>query len=66
MMRTDIGGEPAQHPRKDVVRVAVQRGFLELPVRVRVPAGLFELVLDIEESDADRRGDNCSREEDEK
>ena len=61
----DIGREPAQDRRQSVVRAAVQRAVLELPILAGFRIGAFELVLDVEQPDAGSAGDQRDRELDE-
>lgn len=53
----DVGGQPAQHRGQVVVRAAIERGLVQLPVLRLVPMRRLELVLDIEQPHADRGGD---------
>ena len=55
VVHAHVGAEPAQEGRQDVVRTAVERGIVELPVGRAVPGRFLELVLHVEEPDADRR-----------
>ena len=57
----DIGGEPAQHARQVVMRAAVQRRLVKIPVLVAIPECVFELMLDIEQPDADRGREKRNR-----
>jgi hypothetical protein len=43
----DIGGEPAQETRKLVMRAAVKRRVMQIPILIIPPIGVLELVLDI-------------------
>lgn len=61
MVHADIGGEPAQQSRQIVMRAAVQGGVVEVPRLVVVPGGAFELVLHVEQPDADRGGQHDDR-----
>ncbi len=45
----DVSGEPPEHGRQLVVRAAVQRRMLEIPVFGLRPVRLLELVLDEEQ-----------------
>ena len=56
VMDADIRGEPSEHARQIVVGAAVQRRLVHVPFLVRVPDCLLELMLDIEQPDADRGG----------
>ena len=56
VMDADVGGEPAQHRRQVEMRAALHRTGLEAPARVPLPVGVLVLVLDVEQPDADRRG----------
>jgi hypothetical protein len=62
MVDADIGGEPAQDPRQVIVRAAMEGAGVEVPLASLGPMGLLELVLDEEEPDADRTGDEGDRE----
>ena len=53
VVHADVGGEPAQHGRQIIMRTAVQRSLLEGPAVVVLPERILELVLDIEQPDAD-------------
>ena len=61
MVDADIGREPAQRLGQHVMRGAFECGFVQLPVRFFCPVGIFELVLHVEQPDADRRRDHRSR-----
>ena len=61
MVDADIAGEPAQRQRQVVMRGAVQCGRRKLPVIALRPVGLLELVLDIEQPDADGAGNQHGR-----
>jgi hypothetical protein len=52
----DVGGEPVQPPRQVVEGAAVDGGAVEVPLLAVVPVGLLELVLDVEQPDAERAG----------
>jgi hypothetical protein len=54
VVHSDIGGEPAQNMRQVIVGAPTQRRFVKIPVLITIPEGVFELVLDIEQPDADR------------
>src|SRR4051812_23002916 len=61
MVDADIRAEPAQDRGQLVVRAPAQRRLVEGPVLVSVPLGVLELMLHIEEPDADRRRDQGDR-----
>ena len=61
MMHADICSEPAQNDRKVVVRTAVQRGLVKVPRFIVRPKRVLELVLDIEQPDAERGADQHDR-----
>ena len=52
MVHPDIGSEPAQDARQVVMRAAVQGRLMKIPALVTGPEGILELVLDIEQPDA--------------
>jgi hypothetical protein len=54
VMDADVRREPAQHGRQIIVRAAVQRAGVEVPVRAPLPVGVLELMLDIEQPDTGR------------
>jgi hypothetical protein len=54
MVNADIGGEPAQRTRQGVMGAAVKRRLPQVPRSVAGPNGVLELVLDIEQPNADR------------
>ena len=54
MVRPDIGGEPAQDARQVIVGAAVQRRLVKIPALVTGPEGILELVLNVEQPDANR------------
>mgnify|MGYP003694749681 CR=1 FL=1 len=51
----DVGREPPEHGREIIVGAAVQRCLVHVPLLIVIPRRLFELVLDVEKPDADRR-----------
>ena len=53
VVNADIGGEPAQERGQIVMRTAVQRGFVQIPLRLGFPSCVLKLVLDIEQPHAD-------------
>ena len=61
VVHPDIGGEPAQDARQNIVRTAVQCRLLGGPVVVVLPECILELVLDIEQPDAERRCEKRNR-----
>ncbi len=61
VMHADIGREPAQRRGQIVMRTAVQRRFLQIPFRIGVPNRVLELVLHIEQPNADRGGEKRDR-----
>jgi len=56
----DVRREPAQNTGV-IVGTAMQRSFVKAPGLVMGPGGVLELVLDIEQPDADRRRQNHDR-----
>jgi len=58
VMNADIGREPAQHMRQVVMRRTVKRRLVEAPAVVPGPERLSELMLHVEEPDADRSGED--------
>ena len=52
MVHPDIGSEPAQDARQVIMRTAVQRRLMKIPALVTGPEGILELVLDVEQPDA--------------
>ncbi len=61
VMDTDIGGEPAQHAGQHIIRAAVQRGLVQVPGPVVFPQRMLELVLHVEQPDAEGRGQDRDR-----
>ena len=61
VVEADVAAEPLQNRRKLVIRAALQPGFEEVPVFVPLPEGAREVVLHIEQPDADRRGNRQDR-----
>jgi hypothetical protein len=61
MVDADVRREPAQNTRQVIVGTAMQRSFVKIPGLVMGPGGVLELVLDIEQPDADRRRQNRDR-----
>src|SRR4029078_4692108 len=57
MVHADIGGKPAQDNWQVIMRTAVQPGFVKIPAFITSPERILELVLDIEQPDADRGGE---------
>ena len=53
VVNADVGGKPAQDAGEGVVRAAVKRDLLHIPGVVVGPDGVLELMLDIEQPDAD-------------
>ena len=51
----DVGGEPAEHAREFVMRAAVERGLMQIPVLGTRPVRLLELMLHVEQPNARRR-----------
>jgi hypothetical protein len=43
----DIRGQPAQDARKIVMRTAMKRRVMQIPVLIITPIGVLELMLDI-------------------
>ena len=54
VMHTDIGREPAQDMRQIVMRAAVQRRLVQVPGGGLDPKRILELMLNVEEPNADR------------
>src|SRR5437868_5615252 len=44
VVHADIGREPAQYPREDIVRAAMERGFAQVPTRIALPTRPVELM----------------------
>src|SRR4051812_34767545 len=61
MVHSDIGAEPAQDARQVIMRAAVQPGVVTIPTLVTSPKGVLELMLDIEQPDANRSGKKRDR-----
>ena len=57
----DVRREPAQDARQVIIGTSMQRSFVKTPGLVMGPGGALELMLDIEQSDADRRCQNRDR-----
>src|ERR1700730_85666 len=62
VVNADIRREPAQNTRQVIVRTAMDRSFVKTPGFIVGPGSILELVLDIEQPDTDRRGQNQDRE----
>ena len=58
MVHPDIGGEPAQDVRQVIMGAAVQCRLVKIPSLVMGPDGVLELVLDVEQPDANRTCEN--------
>src|SRR5271154_832636 len=54
-MHADIPGEPSQNRRQLVVRAAVKRCVVDVPVALTPPARVLKLMLDIKEPHGERR-----------
>jgi len=54
VVHPDIGGEPTQDVRQVIMGAAVQRRLVKIPALVMGPEGVLELVLDVEQPDANR------------
>ncbi len=54
MVHPDIGGEPTQDVRQVIMGAAVQGRLVKTPALVTGPEGVLELVLDVEQPDANR------------
>ena len=52
VVNPNIAGKPHQNGRQIIMRAAVQRRIMDLPVCLGVPVGILKLVLDIEEPNA--------------
>ena len=61
MVDADVRREPAQDTRQVIVGTSSQRSFVKTPSLVMGAGGVLELVLDIEQPDADRRRQNSDR-----
>jgi hypothetical protein len=61
VVHADIGGEPAQDDWQVIMRTAMQPGFVKIPALVMSLERMLELVLDIEQPDADRGGEKRDR-----
>ena len=46
MMKADVAGEPLQDTRQTIVRTAFHRRTTKFPLLVRLPIGVFKLMLD--------------------
>src|ERR1700751_203467 len=57
----DVRCEPAQDARQVIIRTSMQRSFVKTPGLVMGPGSALELMLDIEQPDADRRCQNRDR-----
>ena len=58
VVNADVCREPAQDTRQVIVGTAMQRRFVKTPGLPMGPGSALELVLDIEQPDADRRRQN--------
>ena len=56
VVHADVGRKPAQEGRQIVMRAAMQCGVLGIPFAVARPDRVLELVLHVEQPDADRCG----------
>src|SRR3984893_7775392 len=61
VVNADVRREPAQDTRQVIVGTAMQRGFVKTPGLIEGPGRVLELVLDIEQPDADRCSQNHDR-----
>jgi len=61
VVNADVRREPAQDARQVIVGAAMQRGFVKTPGLFTGPGRVFELMLNIEQPDADRRRQNHDR-----
>ncbi len=61
MVHTDVGGEPAQNAGQIVMRAAIERSVVRFPCVILSPEGIFELMLDVEQPNADLRGKKGDR-----
>ena len=57
MVQPDVAGQPLQQPRQLQVGAALHGRLQVLPAGVGLPVGVLELVLHVEEEDADHRGE---------
>ena len=65
VMHTNIGGEPTQNARQLVVGTAMKRCLVQVPRGLVCPKRLLELMLDVEEPNADGRRQQGNRQMDE-
>jgi len=61
VVNADVRREPAQDVRQVIVGTALQCGLVKAPGLITGPGRVLELVLDIEQPDADRRSQNHDR-----
>ena len=61
VVEADIAGQPMHEPRQVVEGAALEGRRLEIPLRVLAPIGVLELMLHIEQPDADRAGQEGDR-----
>jgi hypothetical protein len=61
VVHADIGGEPAQDRRQVIVRTPAQRRLVKIPALIMGPESVFELMLDVEQPDADRSSEERNR-----
>jgi len=61
VMQPDVAGEELQHSRQPEVGAAAERRVQVTPASGTLPVGVFELMLDVEEPDANRAGEDRRR-----
>ena len=61
MVHTDVGGDPAQNAGQFVVRAAKERSVVRFPSMILSPDRIFELMLHVEQPNADRRSKKGDR-----
>src|SRR5258708_10812819 len=61
MVEADVAGHPVQDPRQIIERGALECRRLEGPACPAIPISLLALMLDVEEPDADRSGEQDNR-----
>lgn len=55
MVNSDVASKPHQNGWQIIMRTAVQRCFMDLPVCLGIPVGILKLVLYIEQPNPERR-----------
>lgn len=61
VVNTYVGREPAQERRQFVMGAAEQRCMMQVPVLIAFPRRMLELMLNVEQPNADRCRENRSR-----